>query len=95
MRRGFGVLPYGGERTQKPPLLTQQNPKGRTMTDVRKDAISVIRIQRRTYKSHEFVDLRLWVLGDTPNEYVATQKGVTITPDRLDEVIAALTEMKS
>ena len=63
------------------------------MTDIRKDAMSLIRVQRRTYKSRDFIDLRLWALGDNPNEYIPTPKGITIQPDQIDALIQALRDL--
>lgn len=65
------------------------------MPDIRKDALSIIRAQRTSYKGKEFINVRLWVQGDKPNEYKPTKQGVTLRPERLDELIRALQALRT
>ena len=65
------------------------------MKPIQKNAIEQIRIERKEYESHTFIDLRLWVLSDSTRDYIPTRKGVTLREEYLDSVIQALSDLRN
>jgi hypothetical protein len=59
------------------------------IVDVRKNARELLRIAIREFKGRRNVDLRTYFLGDD-GAFLPTAKGVSIRPDLLSDVIAAL-----
>ncbi|GJD52696.1 hypothetical protein OPKNFCMD_5462 [Methylobacterium crusticola] len=57
--------------------------------EIPKNAREALRVQLREFKGHEFVDLRLFVIGPD-GELVPTQKGIGVHPRLLRRVIEAL-----
>jgi Transcriptional Coactivator p15 (PC4) len=51
-----------------------------------------IRIQRRDYRNHEFIDIRTFWLAE-PGLWKATKKGVTIGVELLDEFKAVVAKL--
>lgn len=52
-----------------------------------------LRIEWGSYKDHQFVDCRLWVkIGD---DFRPSRAGITIPPNQVDDVIAALERAKA
>ncbi|AOJ88358.1 hypothetical protein WS87_12640 [Burkholderia sp. MSMB0856] len=48
-----------------------------------------LRVQLRQYRGREFLDVRYWYL-DNDGEYRPSQKGVTLNPSQLAELVQAL-----
>jgi hypothetical protein len=65
------------------------------MKPIQKNATTQIRVQLTQYNSTEFVDVRNWVKGKNRNEYIPTKQGITIPPDRIDEIVSAIQSCKS
>ena len=59
------------------------------MKDIQKNALEIIRIQRRDYKGRQFVDIRVHYQDDN-GEFKQTKKGITINPALVGELIKAL-----
>ncbi|WP_244141295.1 transcriptional coactivator p15/PC4 family protein [Burkholderia vietnamiensis] len=57
--------------------------------DVLRSASERLRVQRRQYRGREFLDVRCWYLADD-GEYRPSQKGVTLSPSQLAELVQAL-----
>ncbi|NHV29290.1 transcriptional coactivator p15/PC4 family protein [Burkholderia sp. D-99] len=57
--------------------------------DVLRSATERLRVQRRQYRGREFLDVRCWYL-DTDGVYRPSQKGVTLNPSQLAELVQAL-----
>lgn len=57
--------------------------------DIRKNDITLIRVEKRTYKEKDFIDIRQF-FKDDDGEFKPTQKGITIHPERLPKLIKAL-----
>lgn len=57
--------------------------------DIQKNDINLIRVEKRTYKEKDFIDLRHYYKDDD-GEFKPTQKGVTLPPERLPELIEVL-----
>ncbi len=61
------------------------------MKDIKKNALEIIRVQRREYKGREFVDIRVHYQDDE-GEYKPTKKGITINPGLVGDLMKALEE---
>lgn len=59
------------------------------VTEIHKNTHSIIRAELREYKGKSFIDIRQYYL-DYENTWKPTSRGVTLPPDRLQELIAAL-----
>ncbi|WP_249191813.1 transcriptional coactivator p15/PC4 family protein [Burkholderia cenocepacia] len=57
--------------------------------DVLRSASERLRVQRRQYRGREYLDVRCWYL-DKDGEYRPSQKGVTLNPSQLAELVQAL-----
>lgn len=62
--------------------------------DIQKNDITLIRVEKRSYKGKDFVDLRQFFKDDN-GEFKPTQKGVTLPPDLLTELIEALEKLNN
>jgi len=62
------------------------------MIEIKKNAFTQIRIERREFQGKDFVDIRQYFKNDE-DEYRPSQKGVTLPPDKLNELIQALQEI--
>ena len=62
--------------------------------DIQKNDITLVRVEKRTYKDKEFVDIRQYYKDDN-DEFKPTPKGVTIPPERLPELIGALEKLNN
>ncbi len=61
------------------------------MKDIKKNALEIIRVQRREYKGREFVDIRVHYQDDE-GEYKPTKKGIAINPSLVGDLVKALEE---
>ncbi|MGH8507397.1 MAG: transcriptional coactivator p15/PC4 family protein [Gammaproteobacteria bacterium] len=57
---------------------------------IKKNVLDEIRVMRREYKGHEFIDIRVYTELDGKPDKVPTKRGVTVAPHILGELIAAL-----
>ena len=53
-----------------------------------------LRIEASNYKGSDFLSVRIYYLADN-GEWRPTKKGITVKPDKVDELIEFLTEGKS
>ena len=53
-----------------------------------------LRIEASNYKGSDFISVRIYYLADN-GEWRPTKKGITVKPDKIDELIAFLTEGKN
>lgn len=58
---------------------------------VERNQTEVIRISTEEFKGRSYVDVRIYFEG-TEGEWKPTKKGVTISPDKLEQVIELLRE---
>ncbi len=63
------------------------------MTDIKRNDTEIVRVSKREFKGHEFLDLRIYYQDDEGN-YKPTKKGITINPKLVDELIDALNKEK-
>lgn len=61
--------------------------------DIEKRENEIIRISIREYKGHDYVDVRQYFKG-TEDDFLPTKKGVTFSPELIDDVIEALQSLK-
>ncbi|NLX34155.1 MAG: transcriptional coactivator p15, partial [Thermotogaceae bacterium] len=47
------------------------------MTDIKRNDTEIIRVSKREFKGHEFLDLRIYYEGDD-GQYKPTKKGITL-----------------
>ena len=57
--------------------------------DIEKNDFTKIRIEKRTWQGRDFIDIRQY-FKDDEDKYKPSAKGITIPPERLPELIAAL-----
>ncbi|WP_230940724.1 MULTISPECIES: transcriptional coactivator p15/PC4 family protein [Burkholderia cepacia complex] len=62
---------------------------GACFLDVHRSGSERLRVQFRQYRGREFLDVRCWYLADD-GEYRPSQKGVTLNPSQLAELVQAL-----
>jgi hypothetical protein len=62
---------------------------GGCFLDVHRSPSERLRVQLRQYRGREFLDVRCWYLADD-GEYRPSQKGVTLNPSQLAELVQAL-----
>lgn len=63
------------------------------IAEILRNPTEIIRIALSNYKGKDYLDMRIFYLDDN-NEWKPTKKGVTLTPDMLDEAIMALQKAK-
>ena len=61
---------------------------------IEKSATTELRVQIREYRGTTFVDIRTYATSDATGR-APTHKGVTVPPERLGELIAALQEAET
>jgi len=61
--------------------------------DIHKSDDIIIRISKQEYQNRKFIDVRQYY-KDSEGEFQPTKKGVTFSPDLLQDVIKALNEIK-
>lgn len=60
--------------------------------EIHKKDAEAIRVARRRYEGHEYIDIRTY-FSDDHNEFRPAKKGVTFPPDLLGKVIDALKKL--
>ncbi|MGC9322649.1 MAG: transcriptional coactivator p15/PC4 family protein [Kosmotogaceae bacterium] len=65
----------------------------KSLTDIKRNDTEIVRVSRREFKGHEFLDLRIYYQDDE-GDYKPTKKGITINPKLVDELIDALNKEK-
>ena len=74
-----------GNKYNEHHLIKENTP----VIDISKNSITIIRIATREYNDKSFVDIRQFYKDDS-GEYKPTQKGITLSPEKLSELIEAL-----
>ncbi|WP_175850028.1 transcriptional coactivator p15/PC4 family protein [Burkholderia cepacia] len=62
---------------------------GGCFLDVHRSGSERLRVQFRQYRGREFLDVRCWYLAND-GEFHPSQKGVTLNPSQLAELVQAL-----
>jgi hypothetical protein len=57
--------------------------------DLERNATEVVRVSAEEFKGRKYIDIRIH-FKDSEGEWKPTKKGVTVQPDRIDELIGLL-----
>ena len=58
--------------------------------DLKKNALAIIRVAKREYKNHDFIDIRQFYREPDNDEYKPTNRGITIPLNKIYELIDCL-----
>ncbi len=58
--------------------------------EIEKNSLQKIRVTSETYKGHDFVDIRVYYRDEAEDDYKPSKKGIAISPDKIEELIALL-----
>lgn len=61
--------------------------------EIQKNATEVIRVSRESFKNRDYLDIRIYFQNDE-GEWKPTKKGVTLSPEKIDELIDILKSAK-
>ncbi|MGD9580414.1 MAG: transcriptional coactivator p15/PC4 family protein [Vampirovibrionia bacterium] len=61
---------------------------------IERNATEELQIAINEYKGKQYVDLRIFYTNDDGDSWNPTKKGVTVAPDKIDEVMDALAKAK-
>ena len=64
------------------------------LASIERSATEEMRVSINEYKGKEYVDMRIYYTTDDGATWNPTKKGITVAPERIDEVIAALNKAK-
>lgn len=64
------------------------------LASIERNATEELQIAINEYKGKQYVDLRIFYTNDEGDSWNPTKKGVTVAPDKIDDVIEALTKAK-
>jgi len=64
------------------------------LASIERNATEELQIAINEYKGKQYVDLRIFYTNDEGDTWNPTKKGVTVAPDKIDDVIEALTKAK-
>jgi len=59
------------------------------VTDIKRNDTEIVRVSKREFKGHEFIDIRIYYQDDE-GSFKPTKKGITINPKQVNELIDAL-----
>lgn len=57
---------------------------------IQKNSIDEIRVSWSEYKGHRYLDIRIYTEIEGKSEKTPTKRGITLRPDLISELIAAL-----
>ncbi len=58
--------------------------------EIEKNSLQKIRVASETYKGHDFIDIRVYYQNEDEDDYKPSKKGIAISPDKIEELIALL-----
>jgi len=58
--------------------------------ELQKNANQKLKVELKNYKGHDFIDIRTYYEDKESGEWKPTKKGVTIDPDKAQELIGLL-----
>ncbi len=61
--------------------------------EIERNDTEVLRVEASNYKGSDFISVRIYYLADN-GEWRPTKKGITVKPDKVDELIEFLQEGK-
>ena len=65
------------------------------LASIERNATEELQIAINEYKGKQYVDLRIFYTNDEGDTWNPTKKGVTVAPDKIDDVIEALAKAKA
>lgn len=68
---------------------------GRLLGTIEKGKKERIEVRSREYEGHPFIDLRLFWLDQATKEWRPSQKGITVRPGQVTELIRILEKAKN
>ncbi len=57
--------------------------------DLERNATEVVRVSAEEFKGRKYIDIRIY-FKDSEGEWRPTKKGVTVQPDKVDELLGLL-----
>jgi Transcriptional Coactivator p15 (PC4) len=63
------------------------------LAEVRKNLLDVLRVVRRQYRGHVFIDIRTYY-QDAAGTWQPTKKGITVSPDLWNDFMQALRQVE-
>jgi hypothetical protein len=57
--------------------------------DLERNATEVVRVSAEEFKGRKYIDIRIY-FKDNEGEWRPTKKGVTVQPDKVDELVGLL-----
>ena len=61
--------------------------------EIERNETERLRIESSNYKGADFISIRIYYLADN-GEWRPTKKGITVKPDKVDELIGFLTQAR-
>ncbi|MCX7991633.1 MAG: transcriptional coactivator p15/PC4 family protein [Proteobacteria bacterium] len=61
--------------------------------EIQKSTTEIIRVSKESFKGKEYLDIRIYFINDE-GEWKPTKKGVTLSPDKAEELIEILQTLK-
>jgi len=66
------------------------NTKAKIISEFSKNASEIVRIGLSKYQGKELLDIRIWVIGNDGESYIATRKGISLRVDQIDDLKEAI-----
>lgn len=57
--------------------------------EIQKNATEIIRVSKESFKGKDYLDIRIYFQNDE-GEWKPTKKGITLSPEKVDELIEIL-----
>ncbi len=62
--------------------------------EIERNQTEILRVSLENFKGRDYIDLRIYYLDENGKEWKPTKKGVTVAPDKLDQVIGFFEKAK-
>jgi hypothetical protein len=64
--------------------------KENIITQIKKNSNEVYRISEKEYEGYRFIDVRIYYQDRKTQEWKPTQKGISIMPDKVEDIIEGI-----
>ena len=68
----------------------RQMNKENLITQIKKNSNEVYRISEKEYEGYRFIDVRIYYQDRKTQEWKPTQKGISIMPDKVEDIIEGI-----
>jgi len=68
----------------------RQMNKENIITQIKKNSNEVYRISEKEYEGYRFIDVRIYYQDRKTQEWKPTQKGISIMPDKVEDIIEGI-----